>query len=237
MDGTFDQTRPLDRLQGSKICYSFDLKAATDRWPLLLIFEVMQSFFDRSFASAVVNSALACNIFEVPFVKRKRSQVCFVAGQPLGYLSSWPLFALSHHIVVWWAAEQVHPGVLFTQYAVLGDDVVIADEKVAKVYESVLDRLGVTISYQKSLISHTGSAEFAKRFRVRNLSVDLSPISIKALLNCFHPYGLMAVNNKYQFRRLSTLCRVGGAGYRVLAKLDHYRSRHYERVSIMYKKS
>jgi hypothetical protein len=90
--------------------------------------------FDRSFASAVVNSALACNIFEVPFVKRRNSQVSFVAGQPLGYYSSWPLFSLSHHILVWYAAEQVDPGEYFKKYAVLGDDIVIADARIAGVY-------------------------------------------------------------------------------------------------------
>ncbi|KAB1214961.1 hypothetical protein CJ030_MR5G009949 [Morella rubra] len=75
-----------------------------------------------------------------------------------------------------WVAE-VHPGVRFTSYAVLGDDVVIADQEVAKVYESALGGLGITISYQKSLI---GSAEFAKCFRVRELRKDLSPISIRS---------------------------------------------------------
>lgn len=35
-------------------------------------------FSDRSFASAVVNSALATKIFLVPFVKGKNSPVCFV---------------------------------------------------------------------------------------------------------------------------------------------------------------
>lgn len=65
---TFHQTAPLDRLVGSSTSLrSFDLKSATDRWPLYFLFEVFQAFFDRSFASAVVNSALAFNIFEVPF--------------------------------------------------------------------------------------------------------------------------------------------------------------------------
>jgi hypothetical protein len=54
----------------------------------------MQYLFDRSFASAVVNSALACNIFEIPFVAR-RAVISFIAGQPLGYYSSWPLFFFS----------------------------------------------------------------------------------------------------------------------------------------------
>ena len=97
-DGTFDQTRPLSYLVGNQHCFSFDLKSATDRWPLVFLFEVMCVLFDRSFASSVVHSALAWNIFEVPFVKRRFSQVSFVAGQPLGYHSSWPLFAFTHHI-------------------------------------------------------------------------------------------------------------------------------------------
>lgn len=66
--------------------------------PLLFLFEVMQSLFDRSFASSVVNSTLACNIFDVPFVKKRPSTLSFVAGQPLGDYSSWPLFALSHRV-------------------------------------------------------------------------------------------------------------------------------------------
>lgn len=164
-DGTFHQVRPLDLLVGEQVCYSFDLKSATDRWPLVFLFKVMCHLFDRSFASSVVNSALACNIFEVLFVKRRLSSVCFVAGQPLGYLSSWPLFALSHHIKIWWCAEKVYPWDILTRYAVLGDDVVIADQYVAKVYESALGNLGVKVNYQKSLISHSGSVEFAKRFR------------------------------------------------------------------------
>jgi hypothetical protein len=146
----------------------------------------MQTCFDRSFASSVVNSTLAYNIFEVPFVTKRHSTVCFVAGQPLGYHSSWPLFALSHHLLVWWCAEQVYPGVCFMSYAVLGDDVVIAE--VARVYEKALGRLGVNISMQKSLISQSGSAEFAKRFRIRGLTKDVSPVSIKNLMNSHHPF-------------------------------------------------
>lgn len=88
------QTQPINRLVGSSATFSFDLSSATDRWPLVVLFEVMR----RHFASAVVNSILACNVFEVPFVRWKDSIVCFVTGQPLGYLSSWPLFALSQHI-------------------------------------------------------------------------------------------------------------------------------------------
>jgi hypothetical protein len=61
--------------------------------------------------------------------------------------------------------EQVHQGQLFDRYAVLGDDVVIADHEVAQVYERALGELGVTISYQKSLISDTGSLQDTKDWK------------------------------------------------------------------------
>lgn len=58
--------------------------------------------------------------------------MAFVAGQPLGLHASWPLFALEHHLVVWYAADQYYPGKKFTKYVILGDDIVIADERVAQ---------------------------------------------------------------------------------------------------------
>jgi hypothetical protein len=60
-DGTFNQTLPLDKLVGSRKCYCFDLTAATDRWPLYYMFEVVQFLFDRSFASAAVNKGRDSN--------------------------------------------------------------------------------------------------------------------------------------------------------------------------------
>jgi len=43
----------------------------------------------------------------------------------------------------------VHPGVRFDKYAILGDDVVIADKEVSLVYERALGDLGFSISYHK----------------------------------------------------------------------------------------
>lgn len=80
MDGTFDQSAPLRRLVGRRDCFSYDLSAETDGWPLLIIFEIFAYLFDRSFDSSLLNSALATNVFLLPFVKLKWSQVCFVAG-------------------------------------------------------------------------------------------------------------------------------------------------------------
>lgn len=66
--------------------------------------------------------------------------------------------------MVWLAAKlSAYPG-KFNEYAVLGDDVVIANPQVAEKYEWLLGQLGVAISKDKSLVSKNGSLEFAKRF-------------------------------------------------------------------------
>ena len=126
--------------------WSFDLKSATDRWPLLVIYTLFECLFGPTFASSVVKGSLALNSFFVwkPLVKRPYL-VSFVAGQPKGYYGSWALFSLSLYCVVgsWVIIFPSHGP--FTRYAVLGDDVVIADTPVAEAYRGLLDKLGVSI--------------------------------------------------------------------------------------------
>lgn len=65
----------------------------------------------------------------------------------------------------------MYPGRRFDRYAVLGDDVVIANKPVALMYDSVLKALRVKVSYQKSLVSESRAAEFAKRFKVKGRGI------------------------------------------------------------------
>lgn len=232
-DGTHDQLRPTKYLEGFSEYFSFDLTAATDRWPLYRLFCIMRHWFGHNLAGSIVNTTLAHNVFSVP-CKKGWNAVCFVAGQPLGYYMSWPLFSISHHFFVWYSAEQVYPGRKFESYAVLGDDVVIADAKVAAVYRQTLEDLCVEISTQKSLISDRGAFEFAKRFRVRNGTKDLSPISMRALMQYPNPYGLLGIHQRYPMARFTTLLRVGGMGYKVLAKYLHTPSRQVRRLKAMF---
>ncbi|KAL0295907.1 UNVERIFIED_CONTAM: putative mitochondrial protein [Sesamum calycinum] len=171
MDGTFDQTRQVKR-KGSRKTFCYDLSAATDRWPLVVLFEVFQNLFDRSFASAVVNSALACNIFEVPFSRRRQSSVSFVTGQPLGYYASWPLFALSHHL---WCGMRPRGYIQDKSSTVTLYSVMIFSLLSPTVCQILYD-LGVSISWSKSLISESGCMEFAKRGRwgEKDFSLSLS---------------------------------------------------------------
>ena len=159
----------------------------------------MAVLFGPTLASSVVQGALSFNTFAVtrPWVA-KESTVCFLTGRPLGYYASWPLFALSHHFLVWLAADKVYPDQKepFRNYAILGDDIVITFCKVAQAYSQLLDKLGVTISTQKSLTSKRGCLEFAKRFMVHGGHKDFSPVSLRAAMLTHHPWGLCAFNQK-----------------------------------------
>jgi hypothetical protein len=91
------------------------------------------------------------------------------------------MLAISHHGLVRIAARRV--GIMdFKHYALLGDDIVIGNEKVANSYYHLLTTvLGVEINLSKSLISkHV--FEFAKRIVFHG--TDLSPVGPKALLLC-----------------------------------------------------
>lgn len=67
----------------------------------------------------------------------------------------------------------------FKDYAVLGDDVVIANGLVAREYVAIMSMLGVGIGLAKSLISRKGGLEFAKRFFLAQ--GDASPVAFKEL--------------------------------------------------------
>jgi len=80
----------------------------------------------------------------------------------MGGYSSWAMFTLCHHLVVQMAARRVRK-FPFDDYSLLGDDIVIYDKEVAECYLGLLQKLGVEISIQKSIISYD-VMEFAKRY-------------------------------------------------------------------------
>jgi len=231
-DGTYHQTQPLGRLKGLMEVYSYDLKSATDRWPRLIIYQMLYWLFDGITGIAIVDSGLGYSQFLVnpPWV-RSQKEINFQVGQPLGYYSSWALFALSHHAIVWLAADRVYPNRgLFKAYAILGDDVVIGDRRVAEEYYSIVSDLGVKISTAKSLISRSGAYEFASRFHIKGGLVDLSPISMRSLLLARSTMGLLTIFRTHSMKSFNVLFRIGGAGYRVLGSLRSRRSNRWERL-------
>lgn len=73
------------------------------------------------------------------------------------------MLALTHHVIVQIAASRSGRSELFLDYALLGDDICIADKAVADHYLAIMRDLGVEINLSKSLVSSSNVLEFAKR--------------------------------------------------------------------------
>jgi len=78
----------------------------------------------------------------------------------MGAYSSWAMLALTHHVIVRASAHMVGLS-NFSDYCILGDDVVIRNDKVADAYFNLMKSLGVSINLSKSVNSNE-FAEFAK---------------------------------------------------------------------------
>lgn len=179
MDGTFDQTAPLSRVKAIRGLWSLDLSAATDRLPLSLQRSLLGAIIGRESASAWAH-LLTGRVYRLSLMDAKPVELKYSVGQPMGALSSWASLAITHHFLVQCAAWSAGfpKWKLYTNYAVLGDDVVIGNRSVALSYLRIMDSLGVGVNTSKSLLSHQGLAlEFAKRTIVRG--VDVSPVTFK----------------------------------------------------------
>lgn len=134
MDGTFDQSKPLEILRKnrktyeSEVYYSFDLSAATDRFPIKFQSQVLSLLFDEGVATYWMKLLINRDF------SHKGKNYRYSVGQPMGALSSWAVFSFSHHIVVQIAALRVGQILPFRAYALLGDDIVIVGEAVAMSY-------------------------------------------------------------------------------------------------------
>lgn len=164
-DGAFDQHRPIKRLLRKTadvkdtIFYSFDLSAATDRFPVELQRALLEVMFGYTFAywwqELLVTRPYTAPLKGKPLMK-------YAVGQPMGALSSWAAFSLSHHVLVQLAAKRAGRTGFFELYALLGDDLVIADKAVADKYVQLCATFGIEIGIAKSMISRNRSLEFAK---------------------------------------------------------------------------
>jgi hypothetical protein len=180
-DGTFNQDGPLKLLQDKlkeavdKTTYSYDLSAATDRFPIGFQVQVLSQVFTPELAYAWKELMVDRDYWLAGTPYR------YGVGQPMGALSSWAVFALSHHLVVQLVARRIGYNTWFSDYALLGDDIVIANELVAKAYYVFMtEELGVEINLSKSLHSREGVMEFAKR--LVDPYTDWSPVGAKNVL-------------------------------------------------------
>lgn len=98
----------------------------------------------------------------------------------MGLYTSWAAFALTHHALIQYIAFK-KGFKSFSDYSVLGDDVVIWNNQVASSYRETMEKIGVSINLTKSLVSEEGHVriEFAKRIFYNG--VEYSPLNLKLL--------------------------------------------------------
>jgi len=119
----------------------------------------------------------------------------------MGALSSWSGMAMVHHLLVQYAAflqsekfysdvfardylAGIHPEKIksgwFQDYLILGDDLVIFHEGIAREYLRLAEALGIKVGLSKSFISEGGFINFASQSYVN--STNVSPLSFKEFI-------------------------------------------------------
>nr|QQP18722.2 RNA-dependent RNA polymerase [Soybean thrips mito-like virus 2] len=202
-----------------KAPYSLDLSRATDRIPLAYQLFVLWAF-TQHFGLAVswfnIISSLSFNI-QTP--DRKRTlRVTYATGQGMGLYSSWAILALTHHAVVRLSASIIglHK---FSDYLILGDDIVIIREEVSAQYIKIMTRLGVKISLNKTVKPCIGwGAEFASKLVYENelgIVVNITPLPLGPILEG----GTSSLFKMYQ-RLLSLALSTMEEPYQVTSLLD-----------------
>nr|QQO58801.1 RNA-dependent RNA polymerase [Plasmopara viticola lesion associated mitovirus 7] len=180
MDRTFTQS-PFNNwnLNNGEKFWSLDLSSATDRFPVELQKRLLARIFHMELAQSW-QSILNSRLFTTP----DGQQLRYATGQPMGTYSSWSVFTLTHHLVVYYCAQLC--GLKnFDQYMILGDDIVIKNNAVAEAYIKVIKGLGVELSLQKTHVSDD-TYEFAKRWIQPKQSREITGLPLGGLLRNFN---------------------------------------------------
>jgi hypothetical protein len=181
MDGTYNQEAAAMLAKSftkeGLPTFSVDLTSATDRFPVWLQREVL-GYLSRSAEFADLWKSI---MVDRAFTGPDGTEVRYAVGQPMGILSSFAMFALTHHFVVQWAAIRAGHKSVFNQYVIIGDDLVIASKDVYNEYIKLIGELGVEFSPMKSFIHSDHSlstAELAKRLFINGLEFTSLPVTL-----------------------------------------------------------
>jgi len=199
--------------------YSFDLTSATDRLPRFLYVDVLSNLYGENYSLEWEKLMVELGYHGSDGIVRK-----YNTGQPMGLYSSWPLLALVHHTIVQIAGLRV--GLRrFSDYRILGDDIVIRHDEVARQYQEILRQLGVGISKTKTLVSKD-TFEFAKRLFYKDEEVTAFPvhgIAVAVVSGWQELYSVLETASKRNFGSLLSLVmpRVIEGIYRANASAIH----------------
>jgi len=177
-DRTFTQD-PLHKwIDNEHSFWSLDLSSATDRFPIDLQRRLLVRIFDEKFAHSW-HYILSNRKFMAPNGKLLK----YSTGQPMGTYSSWAVFTLTHHLLVHYCAY-INGIDNFDQYILLGDDIVIKNDIVAKSYIKILTSMGVEVSLNKTHMS-LNTYEFAKRWIRPFTKEELTGLPLKGIITNF----------------------------------------------------
>lgn len=176
--------------------YCADLTAATDRFPKRIQEEILHELVkDRDLSNALW-TLLSKRTFRVAWAdqidnsKHEDTEVTYNCGQPMGAYASWPLFALAHHLIVWFSAKLAGKSKPMGLYRLIGDDVIICDEETATIYRKVMTKLGLTINKGKTvespIHSENSGAEVAKQLYLNGKC--LTPLTPGFVRDIVKPY-------------------------------------------------
>jgi hypothetical protein len=151
-DCTYDQSRGirfiLDCQQKGIKVYSVDLKDATWHFPFTLQQRVLETLGGSSFLP----------FFRLP-VSKDGEMIEVQKGQAMGLMPSFPLFALTHNLILTALCKWLGRVPIDT-FRVLGDDLIIADGEVRDLYLEFARDYEIPLSAHKCLES-SWTAEFA----------------------------------------------------------------------------
>lgn len=159
------------KLAEGQTVYSVDLSGATDNFPISLQLGLLEGLGLREEAELLKSLSkgqwmLDDKLLQVAGKHGFLDAVSYTKGQPQGLYSSFPLFALTHNLLVTALCDKFRI-VPEESFRVLGDDIVISNDKLHRAYRDFMARSGVPISEDKSLSSDV-LAEFAGFIITRN---------------------------------------------------------------------
>jgi hypothetical protein len=212
--------------------WSLDLSSATDRFPRLLQMRLLSHMYNMKFASSWEK-----HLGDISFETLDGNSIKYKVGQPMGTYSSWICFTLAHHLVVHYAAKL--SGIdKFDQYIILGDDIVIKNDSVAKNYIKIINKLGVDISPTKTHVSKD-TYEFAKRWIKQGKEVTGIPVRgiVHNFNNIFTVYNILydhykIKKNQYlsRYSLVESLCGIYKGLYLIKGKKKYFPIRNLSRI-------
>jgi hypothetical protein len=159
MDCTFDQRSSIPKIaqwqNEGRTVYSVDQSSCTDLFPMDCQMTILNERFGNNLATRV-RTVMCDREWKVTLPSGKVTSVRWAVGQPMGIYGSWPLMAVTHHLLVQycaWRSSGRKSLETFRHYVICGDDIVIGRKAVADSYLKVVKLLGMKVNLTKSHIS------------------------------------------------------------------------------------